>query len=171
MTNKENHPRYIYIRSSRQQVPVSEQEFQDYYRDINAYRRRMQEHKCCNCPPRCRLMCDMDCFTCPYQCGSEFLSLDAPLSSGDDGDPISLGETIPDSAPSVDDIVADELLLADLYDNLQKLDPEMRRILELSLNDKSEREIAVITGASKQSTINYRKKKAISDLQDLMIEK
>lgn len=163
--------RYIYIRSTRQQIPVSEQVFQDYYRDINAYRRRMQEHKCCNCPSKCRLMCDMDCYTCPYHCGSEFLSLDAPLSSGGDGDPISLGEAIPDSTPSVDDIVADELLLADLYTNLQKLAPEMRRILELSMDGKSEREIATITGASKQSTINYRKQKAISDLRDLMSEK
>lgn len=123
------HPRYIYIRSTRQQIPVSEQVFQDYYRDINAYRRRMQEHKCCNCPPRCWLTCDMDCLTCPFHCGNEFLSLDAITNPGSDGDPITLGDTIQDDAPSIEEVVADKQLLDALFAELNELDPDMRQIV------------------------------------------
>ena len=167
---RNSHPRYVYIRSTRQQVPVSEQEFQDYYRDINAYRRRMQEHKCCNCPPRCWLTCDMDCLTCPFHCGSEFLSLDAVTNPGSDSDPITLGDTIPDDMPSIEDIVSDKLLLDALFAELNELNPDMRRMVELTMGGKSEREIAVITGAATQSTVNYRKKKAYKVLQERMIK-
>ena len=167
---RSSHHRYIYIRSTRQQIPVSEQQFLDYYRDINAYRRRMQEHKSCNCPPRCWMTCDMDCLTCPFHCGNEFLSLDAVINANSDGNPITLGDTIPDDTPSIEDIVSDKQLLDTLFAELNKLDPDMRRIVELTLDGKSERQIAAITGASKHSTVNYRKKKAFQALQERMKE-
>lgn len=60
-TNDNQH--YIYLRSTRERIPCTEQEFHDYYRDINAYRQKQQYHGKCVCPERKRLDCDMDCAT------------------------------------------------------------------------------------------------------------
>lgn len=65
-------------------------------------------------------------------------------------------------------IVSDKLLLDALFAELNELDPDMRRMVELTMDGKSEREIAVITGAATQSTVNYRKKKAYKVLQERM---
>ena len=65
MTNQDNQ-HYIYLRSTRERIPCTEQEFHDYYRDINAYRQKQQYHGKCVCPERKRLDCDMDCATCPF---------------------------------------------------------------------------------------------------------
>ena len=51
---------------------------------------------------------------------------------------------------------------------LNELDPDCRRVCELLLQDKSEREIANIMGISQQSTINYKKKKAFEILRELL---
>ena len=51
---------------------------------------------------------------------------------------------------------------------LDKLDPDGRHICELLLQEKSEREIAAIMGISRQSTINYKKKKAFEALRELL---
>ena len=72
-TNDNQH--YIYLRSTRERIPCTEQEFHDYYRDINAYRQKQQYHGKCVCPERKRLDCDMDCATCPFRRNGD-LSLD-----------------------------------------------------------------------------------------------
>jgi DNA-directed RNA polymerase specialized sigma subunit len=59
-------------------------------------------------------------------------------------------------------------LLDALLCKLDKLDPDGRRICELLLQEKSEREIASIMGISRQSTINYKKKKAFDALRELL---
>lgn len=58
MNNSENQY-YIYIRGMKERIPVTEQEFDDYYRDINAYRKKQQRHSRCVCPQSERLLCDM----------------------------------------------------------------------------------------------------------------
>ena len=42
--------RYIYIRSTETIIPCTEEEFQEYYRGINAFRRKEQRHGRCVCP-------------------------------------------------------------------------------------------------------------------------
>ena len=56
----------IYIRSTKESIPVSKEEFDAYYHDINIYRIRQQRHGRCVCPASKRLTCDMDCLTCPF---------------------------------------------------------------------------------------------------------
>ena len=44
----------IYLRSAepgKRRVPCTKQQFDDYYRDINAYRRTQMNHGRCVCPP------------------------------------------------------------------------------------------------------------------------
>ena len=57
MTNNENQYT-IYIRSTKESIPVSKEEFDAYYHDINIYRIRQQRHGRCVCPASKRLTCD-----------------------------------------------------------------------------------------------------------------
>ena len=56
----------IYIKESKSWVDVNKVFYTNYYRDINSYRKRQQEHGRCVCPASKRYLCDMDCMTCPY---------------------------------------------------------------------------------------------------------
>ena len=62
MANKDNQSKEyrIYIKESKSWVDVNKEFYTDYYRDINAYRKRQQEHGRCVCPARKRYLCDMD---------------------------------------------------------------------------------------------------------------
>lgn len=75
MTNNENQYT-IYIRSTKESIPVSKEEFDAYYHDINIYRIRQQRHGRCVCPASKRLTCDMDCPTCPFHRMGDMRSLD-----------------------------------------------------------------------------------------------
>ena len=76
-----NNQYYIYLRSTRERIPCTEQEFHDYYRDIDAFRRKQQRHGRCVCPAVKRLDCDMDCATCPFSRAGDTLSLRAAAAS------------------------------------------------------------------------------------------
>lgn len=73
----------IYIKGSKSWVDVNKEFYTNYYRDINAYRKRQQEHGRCVCPASKRYLCDMDCMTCPYAKAGDQLSLDNTVSDGE----------------------------------------------------------------------------------------
>ena len=52
MANKDNQSKEyrIYIKESKSWVDVNKEFYTNYYRDINAYRKRQQEHGRCVCP-------------------------------------------------------------------------------------------------------------------------
>ena len=75
--------RAIYLKNLRQWVPVSKADYDNYYRDINAYRRRQQEHGRCVCPASKRYLCDMDCFNCRFRKGGDELSIDCTVNDED----------------------------------------------------------------------------------------
>jgi DNA-directed RNA polymerase specialized sigma subunit len=70
-----------------------------------------------------------------------------------------------DETPNALDILEERELLDALMSKLGELDPDGRRICELLMQDKSEREIAAIMGFTQQSTVNYKKKKAFETLR------
>jgi len=74
--DNQSNERAIYLKDLHQWVPVSKTDYDNYYRDINAYRRRQQEHGRCICPASKRYLCDMDCCTCRFHKGGDELSLD-----------------------------------------------------------------------------------------------
>jgi RNA polymerase sigma factor (sigma-70 family) len=171
MPNHENQnqptKRAIYLKDLHQWVPVSKAEYDNYYRDINAYRRRQQEHGRCVCPANKRYLCDMDCYSCCFHKGGDELSLDYTIVC-EDGNEKSWLDNLPDDGSSAQSILEERELLDALMSKLNELDPDCRRICELLLEEKSEREIAAIMGISQQSTINYKKKKAFEMLRELL---
>ena len=159
--------RSIYLKDLHQWVPVSKTDYDNYYRDINAYRRRQQEHGRCVCPASKRYLCDMDCWTCRFRKAGDELSLDY-ATADDDGNEKSWLDDLVDDAPSSLSILEERELLDALMSKLSELDPDGRRICELLMQDKTEREIAAIMGISQQSTINYKKRKAFDTLRELL---
>lgn len=169
MPNQDNQnqssERKIYLKALHQWVSVNKTEYDDYYRDINAFRRRQQEHGRCICPASKRYLCDMDCWTCRFRRAGDVLSLDYTVGD-DDGNEKSWLDDLADDAPDALSIIEEGELLDALISKLGELDPDGRRICELLLQDNSEREIAAIMGFSQQSTVNYKKKKVFETLRE-----
>ncbi|MCM1439294.1 MAG: hypothetical protein NC131_08870 [Roseburia sp.] len=159
---KQNHQSYIYIRSTGEQIPVTKQEFTDYYRPINAYRKKQQAHGRCVCPKSRRLMCDMDCYTCPYRRAGDTISLDYPIEDGA-GSEKNLLDDLCDDSSDIQSILEERELLVALYRRLEELDPEGKRICRLIMAGKSERESAKIMGIAR-STYKRHKEKLMADL-------
>lgn len=171
MSNQDNQnqpvERKIFLKDLHQWVPVSKADYDNYYRDINAYRRRKQEHGRCVCPANKRYLCDMDCNNCRFHRAGDEVSLDYTISN-EDGNGASWLDDLPDDGPDAQSILEERELLDTLMSKLNELDPDGRRICELLLQEKSEREIAAIMGISQQSTINYKKRKAFEILRKLL---
>lgn len=140
MKINDNQP-YIYIRSTRERIPVTQQEFNDYYRDINAFRKKQQRHGRCVCPERKRLDCDMDCMTCPFHRAGDGLSLDY-TTVDDEGNEQAWVDTLADDSPLMDEIIADSQQLAQLFIRLKELMPEAIQIGELRLDGHTDVDIA-----------------------------
>ena len=101
-------------------------------------------------------------------CNKLGLSLEAEVGAiGGEEDELTLGDTLADDAPSAESILMDKELLDALYEELNRLDPDGRRICELIMQGKTEREIAADMG-KRQSTINYQKNKAFSILREAL---
>ena len=102
MANKDNQSKQyrIYIKESKSWVDVNKEFYTNYYRDINAYRKRQQEHGRCVCPASKRYLCDMDCMTCPYVKAGDQLSLDNTVSDGE-GNEKSWLDDMPDESAAI----------------------------------------------------------------------
>lgn len=79
MANKDNQSqRFIYIRSLKEKVPCTEQQFQEFYREATRIRKKEQYYHRCKCPKQFIWACDGDCDNCEHHLGYGLLSLDAP---------------------------------------------------------------------------------------------
>ena len=166
--SKENHEKQykIFIKSTHQWVPVSKTDFDNYYRDINTYRRRQQEHGRCVCPASKRYLCDMDCYTCHFHKGGDELSLDYTVTD-EDGNEKSWLEDLPDDRPSAQSVMEDRELLDTLLHKLDELDPEDRGICELVMDGRSERDCGKEMGMAR-NTFVYKRDKLFAALADYL---
>ena len=143
--NQNDKQHYIYIRSTRERISVTKQEFDDYYRDINAYRKKEQRHGRCVCPKSKWLDCDMDCVTCPFSSAGDNLSLDY-TTADENGNEQAWVDKLPDESALIEDIVANKDEFAQILAKLCELMPEALQIGELRLNGHTDVSIATIIG-------------------------
>jgi len=148
---------YIYLRSSKERIPCTEEEFRNYYHDIDLFRQRQEYRGLCVCPQRKRLECDMDCQTCPFH-RSDVLSLDKPVE-GCDGEAMSQWEAIPSDSPLISDMVADKDQLAHLFRRLNEIMPDALLVGQMRLQGRTDKEISGQLNV-KQNTLFYRLKRA-----------
>lgn len=130
--------KYIYINASGEKLYVTDDEYRDFYREVGAKRKREQYHHRCMCPKEFMWKCDGDCDICEYHRRGDFYSLDMPDEGG-----FTLGDKLIDDN-DWEQIVADSMLLQQLFDKLRTLDPEADKILNLWMENPkiSDREIA-----------------------------
>ncbi len=140
MTNN----RDFFIRVGNQRFPCTKKQFDDYYRDINAYRRTQQNHGRCVCPQSKRLMCDMDCWTCPYQTNGDISYLDDSLFD-EYGHEMTwldhLQEQLPElQSLSVEDMAADSIDFRGVLERMSEIMPqaiEIGRLRQMGLSDEA----------------------------------
>lgn len=166
INDNESTERKIYLKDLHQWVPVSKTDFDNYYRDINAYRRRQQEHGRCVCPASKRYLCDMDCCTCRFHKGGDELSLDYTVTDEDSNEKSWL-EDLPDDRPSAQFVMEDRELLDTLLHKLDELDPEGRRICELVMEGRSERDCGKEMGMAR-NTFVYKRDTLFAALADYL---
>lgn len=143
-----------YIKIGHELVAVNEEVYKEYTRWKENLRYRARRDEKCGQPDYSR--CSGDCLTCRwYQEGYRMLSLHKVLGEQFENETPDLGST----APSMEDIIADRLLLEQLYRQLDELIPDGLRVFRLRAENYSEREIARKLGIKSQSTLNYRIRK------------
>lgn len=162
----ENKQYYIYIRSTNEQVPVTKEEFDAYYKDIDLYRRTQQRHGRCVCPKSRQLMCDMDCLTCPYRRVGDIRYLDSTIEH-ENGYIEAFYEKFPDDTPSPEEIVCELDLLKSLCNELQMLTPDDYDICSVIMSNLSDRKAAEKLGIPR-NTYTYRKKKVLEQLREAL---
>lgn len=159
---------YIYIRSTKQRIEVTKQQFDDYYRRINAYRRTQQNHGRCTCPKNKRLMCDMDCCSCPYYTCGDISYLDDGLTD-DEGNEMNRLDYLQEKLtylqePSVENIIINSIELRQILSRLNKIMPQAIEIGMLRQQGLSEDAIAERIGIGRK-TYAYRLKKVAEILK------
>ena len=154
----------IYLPHEKQWVEVTQEQYQAYFRDIWATRKRAQKHRQCMCPKSKLWLCDGDCLACRFHAPGDSLSLDYTCSN-DDGDEFSLLDKLTDDSASIEDVVTDQIMLNILFQRLGEIMPEARCIGDLRLAGLSDAEIADQIGIPR-TTFLYRLKKAKEFLQN-----
>lgn len=141
---------YIYLRSTRERIPCTREEFNNYYRDINAFRQKQQEHGRCVCPQKKRLDCDMDCATCPFRRAGDTRSLDYPMTD-EDGNEKAWVDMLEDPATPFEDIIADRSQLLEIIERLAELMPQALVIGRLRQDGLSDTAIAEVIGIPRKT--------------------
>jgi DNA-directed RNA polymerase specialized sigma24 family protein len=151
---KESKKYRIYDKTTKQWYEIPEDQYREYDRWRTALRKRMQYRGECFCPRSKWWLCDGNCLDCEFR-NNTTVSLDDPLPDGEG----TLGDYVPDDAPLIEEVLADEMMLAQLLHRLDELMPEARRIGELREEGLSDEAIADIIGI-KRTTFLSRLKKA-----------
>ena len=136
-------------------TPIAEEQYRSLYPDIWATQKREQYHGRCMCTKRYLWKCDGQCDLCEYH-APDTTSLDEPLPDGNG----TLGDYIPDSRPSIEDIIADRELLKRLIARFRELDPDADRIIQMRLDNPkiSDRKIAEALGRPQRTFADQMKR-------------
>ena len=155
-SDNQSKTRFIYSRSLHKKVPCTEQEFLDFYRNVDRIRKKEQYHGRCMCPKKFIWTCDSDCENCEHHTGYGELSLDAPNT--EDGKTVR--DTLPDTQTCMEKVIEDRLLLEQLFKRLRELDPDADRIIAMWTEDDkiSDRAIANALGRPQRTFADQMKR-------------
>ena len=163
MANHENlSTPFIYLRSTGEKISVTKEQRDAFYKEADRIRHKEQHHHRCMCSKKHLWECDGDCIGCKYHAAGDTLSLDIPTEDGE----VNMYDCIPDSSPSMENVIADRLLLDQLFNRLRELDPDADTIIQCWLDDYkiSDRAIAEKLGR-KQRTFADQMKKIRTELR------
>ena len=145
-------------------VEIPEEIYRSVQPEIDKTRKRMQRGGFCVCPKSKLWMCDADCALCRFRSSGNSVSLSEPTGDED----LTVEDALPSDCPTPEDIAADKALLEMLCEELEKLDPDGRRICEL-MKYHSERVAAQLMGISR-TAFKYRWGKIKTELRKKLSE-
>ena len=151
MANHENlSTPFIYLRSTGENISVTKEQRDAFYKEADRIRHKEQLHHRCMCSKKHLWECDGDC--------------DIPTEDGE----ANMYDCIPNSSPSMENVIADRLLLDQLFNRLRELDPDADTIIQCWLDDYkiSDRAIAEKLGR-KQRTFADQMKKIRTELRKI----
>ena len=153
--NQETKQYYLTIEGK--EVSVTEEVYRAYKRSIWAEHKRNDRQKLCQVSDGKGGLkrCTEDCSKCSRTKEGSFLSLDGLEEAG---------YGVEDRAQDVVEIVAEKVLLEELFKALEELDPNSHRICKLLMEGCSKREIARIMSIP-QSSFEYQFKKLMASLK------
>lgn len=143
-------------------VEITETQYRALYPEIWATQKREQHHHRCMCTRKYLWKCDGNCDLFEYHAAGDMLSLDVPTEDGN----ANMYGIIPDSAPTMEDVLSDAMLLEQLIARFRELDPDADRIIELLMDELSDRKIAEKLGR-KQRTFADQMKKIRTELRKI----
>lgn len=162
MKNNENNVKRIYDKQTKIWFEVSPEQYEEFDRWRTNLRKREQYHHRCMCPRSKWWLCDGMCQDCEFHAPGDTLSLDMPVSN-EDGDEVTLLDTLVDTAPTIESVICDKAELDQLFERLNELMPEAVQIGKLRQDGLSDEAIAEIIGI-KRTTFLSRLKKAKEQL-------
>jgi len=147
----------VYIPSTHQFVPVTKEFYYEYYRPIWRTQKEAQKNGQCMCSRSKLWRCDGCCLDCSYHAPGNVWSLEYEQEL--------MGDKREDPSADIESVVADKLVLDQLFNRLDKLFPEARRIGELRMEGVSDRDIADLVGIPR-STFRSRLEKVEALLRE-----
>lgn len=158
MKKNENNVKRIYDKQAQTWFEVNPEQYEEFDRWRTNLRKREQYHHRCMCPRSKWWLCDGMCQDCEFHAPGDTLSLDMPISN-EDGDEVSLLDTLVDQAPTIESVICDKATLDQLFDRLAELMPQAEKIGRLRMQNLSDEAIADIIGI-KRTTFRSRLSKA-----------
>lgn len=162
MKNNVNNVKRIFDKQTKSWFEVSPEEYKKFDTWRTNLRKREQYHGRCMCPRNKWWLCDGMCDDCEFHAAGDILSLDMPISN-EDGDEISLMDTLVDPSPLIEDVICDKAELDQLFSRLQELMPEAIQIGQLRQEGKTDEAISEIIGIAR-TTFRSRLTKAKEQL-------
>ena len=161
MANLDNrsNKRYYPLRDAKKPhkvslVEITEAQYRALYPEIWATQKREQYHHRCMCTKKYLWKCDGNCDLCEYHAAGDLLSLDMPLEDGNS----NMYDSIPDTAPTMEDVISDAIILELLIAKFRELDPDADRIIEMLSDEKSDRAIAEQLGRKQRTFADQMKR-------------
>lgn len=158
----------IYDKQTKTWFEVTPEQYAEFDQWRTNKRKREQYHGRCMCPRNKWWLCDGLCDDCEFHAPGDMLSLDKPVSN-DDGDEVTLLDTLVDPSPSIESILCDKAELDQLIARLDELMPEARKIGRLRLKGLTDEAIAEVIGIKRttfRSRIEKAKKQLASEYPD-----
>lgn len=162
MAKKVNQSSKVYFRGHGL-VEVTPEFKKAHERECARIRAKMQYHHKCHCPKNRINHCDGICEGCPFRADGRWVSMDTRLPGTED---FSYHDVLASSTyESPEGVLARKTLWSYIDRMFADLSEEERTLLMYRYAQKSEREIAELTGI-KRTTLNYRIKKLLKRIQN-----
>lgn len=123
---KESKTYHIYDKTTKQWYETPENQYREHDCLLTALKKRMQYRGERFCPRSKWWLCDGNCLDCEFR-NIAAVSLDDPLPDGEG----TLADYVPDGAPLIEEMLSEKAELDQLFERLQELVPEAKRIGEL----------------------------------------